>query len=90
MWVKYRQRHRFRQDVMGAGKVVGRLDLRWVLKVEIAATGCGEALEMAGTGARMMTISFRTFKILNRVSLLLVQKIRLKMFCQYQMKELFK
>lgn len=42
MWVKYRQRHRFRQDVMGAGKVVGRLDLRWVLKVEIAATGCGE------------------------------------------------
>lgn len=51
---------------------------------------CGEALEMAGTGVRMMTISFRTFKILNRVSLLLVQKIRLKMFCQYQMKELFK
>lgn len=50
----------------------------------------GEALEMAGTGARMTTISFRTFKILNRVSLLLVQKIRLKMFCQYQMKELFK
>lgn len=42
MWVKYRQRHRFRQDVMGAGKVVGRLDLRWVLKVEIAETGCGE------------------------------------------------
>lgn len=35
---------------------------------------CGEALEMAGPGARMMTMSFRTFKILNRVSLLLVQK----------------
>lgn len=45
MWMKRRLRHKFRQDVIGAGRAVGRLDLRWVLKVEItrsAEAGRGE------------------------------------------------